>query len=317
MRPDLPLHSARTGRGRLPSLALAVCTALVFGLSLHAQDIEPRAYSNAPVGVNFLITGFAFTHGGLAFDPALPVKDPQLRVAGFAIGYARAVDLWGKSARIDVIVPYSRLSGTARLDGQTVRRKVDGFADSRFRLTINLYGAPALTAKEFAEYRQDLVVGVSLLVSAPASQYDRNRVVNLGTNRWSFKPEVGISKAFGRWLLEGAAAVTLFTTNHDFYGGSTRSQDPLYSVQGHAVYGFRRGLWGSIGATYFMGGQTTLDGTRKEDRQENWRVGGTLAIPLSARASIKIYLSDGVSARTGNNFTLAGVALQVRWGGGL
>ncbi len=303
--------------GAFTAGAVLTCALLAGSLAAAAQDIEPRAYSNAPVGVNFVIAGYAFTDGGVAFDPSLPVKDPQLQTHNFVFGYARVLDLWGKSAKIDLVMPYTWLSGTALYMGQTIQRQVDGFADQKVRLSINLFGAPALTAKEFAKYKQDLIVGLSLQVCAPGSQYDPARLVNIGTHRWFFKPEVGLSKAFGRWTLEGQAAATFFTTNHDFYGGLTRSQDPLFSVQAHVVYSFPKGIWGALDATYFWGGQTTLGGTVKEDRQENWRVGGTLALPIDRRHSVKLYLSNGVSARTGNNFLLAGVALQYRWGGGL
>jgi hypothetical protein len=264
-----------------------------------------------------MIGGYAFTDGGLAFDPALPVTDPKLQTSSFVVGYARVLDLWGKSAKFDAIVPYCWLSGSAKFAGQTIQRDVNGFGDSRFRLSVNFMGAPALRLPEFKGYRQDVIIGVSLQVSVPASQYDPTRMVNIGTHRWFFKPEVGISKALGRWTLEGQAAATFFTTNRDFYGGNTRSQEPLYSVQAHAIYSFRNGMWSSLDATYFTGGRTTLGGTQKEDRQENWRVGGTLSMPINARSSVKFYLSDGVSARTGNNFLMAGVALQYRWGGGL
>jgi hypothetical protein len=38
---------------------------------------------------------------------------------------------------------------------------------------------------------------------------------------------------------------------------------------------------------------------------------------VNARNSAKLYVSSGVSARTGNNFDLVGIAWQYRWGGGL
>jgi hypothetical protein len=297
---------------------VATTTLAVGTLSIaHAQDIEPRAYSNAPIGMNFLIVGYAFTKGALPFDASLPVTNAQLKTSSAVLAYARVLDLWGKSAKFDVIVPYSWLSGSAELAGQPVERNVSGFADSRFRLSVNLYGAPALTLKDFKNYEQDLIVGASLQVSAPSSQYDPSRVVNIGTNRWSFKPEVGISKALGPWTLEFQTAVTFFTDNTDFFGGNTRSQDPIYSMQGHAIYSFPSGIWGSLDVTYFIGGRTTLDGKRNDDLQENWRLGGTLAFPVDVHNSIKFYASSGISARTNNNYDLIGIAWQYRWGGGL
>ena len=207
--------------------------------------------------------------------------------------------------------------GNGGLSGRHDTRTVNGFANPRSALSVNFYGAPALTLKEFADYQQDLIVGASLQVSAPWSQYDSSRVVNIGTNRWSFKPEVGVSKAEGPWTLELSAAATLYTDNNDFYGGSTRAQDPIYSFQAHAIYAFPRGAWGSLDATYFTGGRTTIDGTRNYDLQQNWRVGATLALSIDRLNSIKLYASSGVSARTGNNFDGVGMAWQFRFGGGL
>jgi hypothetical protein len=283
----------------------------------RAQSIEPRAYSNAPVGVNFLLAGPYCTRGGLAFDTSLPLADPKLETTNVVVGYARTLDLWGKSGKFDVIVPYTWLSGTATYRGDAIEREVDGFVDPLFRLSMNFYGAPALTLPEFNAYEQDLIVGASLQVSVPAGQYDSTKLVNIGTNRWSFKPELGVSKALSDLTLEFKAGVTLFTTNDDFYNGNRRSQDPLYSIGAHAIYNFRSGIWASVDATYFAGGRSTLNGALQNDLQRNWRVGGTLSFPVDVRNSIKLYASSGVSARTGNSYDLIGIVWQYRWGGGL
>lgn len=278
-----------------------------------AQEIEPRAFSNAPVGMNFLIAGYAYTQGGLVFDPSLPVKNPELQTQSGVFAYARAVDWWGKSGKVDVTLPYTWLSGTADYDGQTVSRDVAGLADPRFRLSVNLYGAPALGPSEFLHYQQDLIIGASLQLTAPVGQYDDRRLVNIGTNRWSIKPEVGLSKALGRWTLEAAAAATFYSDNEDFFGGRELSKEPIYSLQGHSIYSLGGRRWASLDVTYFTGGETALDGVQRGDLQQNWRVGGTLAIPVDAKNSVKFYASRGVSARTGNNYDLFGVAWQYRW----
>ena len=296
---------------------LGVWALVAVATPVFAQDIEPRAYSNAPIGVNFLIAGYAHTRGGVAFGPSLPITNPDLNTSSAVVAYARVLDLWGMSAKFDATLPYTWLAGTADFRGETVTRKVDGFANSAFRLSINLYGAPALTLKEFADWEQDVIIGASIRVVAPWSQYDDSKLINIGTNRWSFKPEIGISKAIGRWTLEGKAAATFYTDNDDFLGGNTLSQDPLYSLQVHLIYGFRSGIWASVDATYFTGGRTTVNGVLNSDLQQNWRIGGTLAFPVDRENSIKLYVSSGVSARTGNNFDLIGAAWQYRWGGRL
>jgi outer membrane putative beta-barrel porin/alpha-amylase len=296
---------------------LAACALSTSVTAVRAQDIEPRAYSNAPVGVNFLITGYVFTRGGLSFDTAVPVTNAKLRTSSAFLAYARVLDLWGRSGKFDVAVPYTWLSGTADYVGQPTQRIVSGGADPKFRWSINFYGAPATTLKDFAGYRQDAIVGASVEVSMPSGQYDSSRVVNIGTNRWSFKPEIGVSKAVGPWTLELTAAATLYTDNDDFFGGTRRSQDTLYSTQAHVIYGFRSGIWASLDATYFTGGRTTIGGTRSNDLQRNWRMGATVAFPVDVHNSIKLYASSGTSSRTGNDYDLVGIAWQTRWGGGL
>ena len=281
------------------------------------QDIEPRSYSNAPVGVDFLIAGFAYAHGGLSFDPALPITNARLNTSTGVFAYARSLDLWGNSGKFDVIVPYTLLSGSAEYLGEPVHREVSGLNDPRLRVSMNFYGAPALSASEFRDYRQTLLIGASIQVSPPWGQYEAGRLVNIGTNRWSFKPELGISYAVAPWTLEVAFGGTFFTANDQFYPASARTQDALYSLQAHAIYNFRSGVWLSLDVTFFSGGRSAIDGVASNDLQQNSRAGVTLALPLDTRNSIKLYASRGVSARTGNNFDLVGTAWQYRWGAGL
>ena len=295
---------------------LVVGATVCLATTTRAQDIEPRAYANAPVGFNFLVLGYAYTQGGVSFNPSLPITDPQLNTSSAVAAYARAFALWGKSSKLDVIVPYTHLSGSAVYRGETVERRVSGFANPAFRLTVNFLGAPALGMQEFANYQQDLIVGASLRVAPPWGQYDDERLVNIGTNRWTFKPEVGLSKAWGPWVAELALAATLFTDNDDFYGGNRLSQRPLYSTQGHLIYSFRSGVWVSVDATHYTGATTSLNGASNHDLQRNWRSGATLSLPIDRQHSIKLYASSGVTARTGNDFDLIGLAYQYRWAGG-
>jgi hypothetical protein len=299
------------------AVALLLALALAMSAAARSQDIEPRQYTNVPVGMNFLVAGYTYTQGGVAFDSSLPVTKPDLETNSGIVGLSHALDLWGKSGKIDAIVPFTWLSGSALYNGEQISRSVSGFADPLFRLSVNLYGAPAMTLQQLPSYRQDLVVGAALQVSAPLGQYDDTRLVNIGANRWWFRPSIGVSKSLGAWTLEATAAGAFYTDNTDFYGGKTRSQDPIYSAQGHVIRGFARGIWASLSATYYTGGTTEIDGVDKQDLQRNWRVGGTLAFPVDRQNSVKLYASDGVSARTGNSFTLFGIAWQYRWGGGL
>ena len=174
----------RRGSGAYFVLVVALAAAAA---RAAAQDIEPRSYSNAPVGVNFAVAGYGYADGGVAADPSLPLTNAEIKVHSAFLAYARSLDVFGRSGKFDVLLPYAWLKGTAELAGQPHEREVSGFGDPKFRFTVNFYGAPALSLKEFASYRQDLIVGASLQVSAPWGQYDSSKLVNIGTNRWSAK----------------------------------------------------------------------------------------------------------------------------------
>jgi hypothetical protein len=290
---------------------------LLLAGAARAQDLEPRAYINTPVGMNFLVASYGYSEGGVATDASLPIQDAQIQLNNFVLAYARALNVFGKSGKIDFILPTSQLSGSALVAGQSVERDVVGFGDPRFRFSVNFYGAPALSLKEFKDYKQNTIVGASLQVSLPLGQYDTSKAVNIGTNRWSFKPGIGVSKALGAFKLELSTDVTFYTNNGDFFNGHTLEQDPLYSAQVHVTYDFGRGMWAAVDGTYYRGGGTTINGVASNNLQENSRVGATFAMPVNKYNSIKLYVSTGLSTRTGTNFTTGGIAWQYRWGAGL
>jgi hypothetical protein len=279
--------------------------------------MEPRAYTNAPIGLNFLIAGYGYLWGDVLVDPSLPIKDVNAEAHTVVINYVRVFDFLGQSGKVALVAPYAHLLASGDVVGQARAVDRSGLGDIALRLSLNLYGAPALSLQQFRDYRQDTIVGVTFLATAPTGQYDPQKLVNIGTHRWSFRPELGISKALGRWTLEAAAGVTFFTDNDQFLGANVRSQEPLYGVQAHVIYNFRPSLWAALDGTYYRGGRTLVNGEPNNDLQENARWGVTLAQALGRNHSIKLYFNSGVTARTGTNFNTIGVAWQYRGGAGL
>ena len=302
----------------LPYTALLAVTLSLASLQgARAQQLDPRTYSNQPIGLNFLLATYQYSWGDVVSDPSLPIKNADAKVNAVVLGYSRVLDFWGESGTLAVVLPYAWISANGEVEGQAKNVDRSGFADLGLRLSVNLLGAPALSLKEFRDYRQDTILGVSLVVTAPTGQYDSTKLINVGTNRWSFRPEVGVSKALGQWVLEGAASVAFFTDNNEFLGNNVRSQEPLYALQAHAIYNFNPKLWGALDWTYYVGGRTSVNGTLNEDLQSNARWGATLGQSLDTHNSIKLYLYSGLYARTGTNFTTIGLAWQYRWGAGL
>jgi Putative MetA-pathway of phenol degradation len=296
------------------ALLLALLLAALLPIRpLHAQQLEPRAYAPSPVGVNVVIVGDAVSTGDLSFDPSIPVTNGHADLNIAAGGYLRTLDLFGRSANIGFLVPYVHGDVSGLLLGQYASAHRSAFGDPSVRLAVNLYGAPAMTPKEFAAYHEGTIVGASLVVVAPLGAYDSSKLVNVGANRWAFKPELGLSRAVGPWTFEGDVAAWLFTDNGDFYGGRTRSQDPISALQLHVIYTFRPRLWLAVDSTYYNGGRTTINGKRNFDLQQNSRAGITLALPIGRQQALKVAYSKGARTRIGGDFDTVGVSYSYAW----
>jgi len=287
---------------------------LLIGAPLRAQDLEPRAYTASPIGLHFLVAGLNRSSGGVVVDPSLPIEDVEARVGSLFVGAGTTFALFGRSALFLAAVPWARAKASGRIGENAAEATRSGLVDPRLKLSVNLLGGRALKPKEFATVRRATIAGVSLSVVPPLGQYDRTKLVNIGANRWSFKPEFGISRAIRRWTIEGYAGVWLFTTNDTFYTGSSiRTQDPITALQGHASYTMRPRLWLALDGTWYSGGATTVDGVAKGDLQRNSRLGATLSVPINARQSAKVAFSTGATTRIGGDFNTIGVSWQLSW----
>jgi len=288
--------------------------------ALFAQTLEPRLYSNAPTGLNFLVVGYAHTEGALAENIIPTLTHPKLKADIAVFAYARFLNVMGNSAKVDVIVPSLCLHGTATYQGAPATREVCGLGDIKGRFSVNLWGAPALSLKEFTTYKPDTIIGASVQVTAPSGQYDESKLVNISAHRWAIKPGLGLSKTISDFTVELATDVEFYSTNSDGFSGSSRKQAPLYSAQVHGIYNFMPGFWMGLDANYYGGGAyttTTALGSKTDDPLKNSRYGATLALPVNRYNSVKLYANAGIFARTGTDFTMGGVTWQYRFGAGL
>jgi hypothetical protein len=296
------------------SALLFACVGFVNPIASIAQDLEPRAYAASPVGVNFVVVAAGRSSGDVLVDPSLPVEDVNATVNSATIGAGTTFRFFGRTALAVAAFPYVRAHVTGKVQEATATASRSGLADPRLKLSVNLLGGRAQTAGEFAGAKRPTIVGVSLSVVPPLGQYDRSKLINLGANRWSFKPEVGISHLIGKWTVDGYAGVWLFTTNNAFYTGSSiRTQQPVFALQGHVSYTVKPRLWVAFDGTWYSGGTTNVNGIDKGDVQRNSRVGATFSLPLMRQQSLKFAYTRGATTRVGAHFTTFNLGWQLSW----
>jgi hypothetical protein len=276
--------------------------------------MEPRAYSPSPVGTNFVLAAIGGSRGALLFDPTTPITDASADLALTTVGYGRTFGLAGRQGLVAIAIPYAWGEAEGLVEGESRRRDLAGFGDLRVKASLNLMGPKAMSVEEFRKAPRRTILGISLAVQAPTGMYNETKLINLGTNRWSFKPEVGVSIPVGRWYVDVYAGAWFFTTNEHFYpGDATRRQDPLLVMQTHASYTFKNRAWIAIDATWYGGGRSTVDSNPPSSRQSNSRLGGTFSMPITARQSLKVAASTGATTRTGTDFDTILLAWQFAW----
>ena len=297
-----------------------LCVFLIVGLSFSclAQELEPRRWSHLPTGANFVGAGYAYTKADISFDPVLRIENGKMELHTWAARYIRTFELFEKSARIDLVQAYQRgrWHGLVNDVPKSVRR--GGLSDSLLRFAINLYGASPLKGKEFAAYRAkvdvETIVGTALVVQLPTGEYKDGKLINLGTNRYTFRPQLGVVHNRGKWSMELTGEVYIFTDNNDFYNGNKLENDPFYTLQTHLVYTFRPGLWAAAGAGYGYGGESTVNGEKKNDRKESLAWTFSFGYPITPQLGVKVgYLGIRKQKSTGQDSDSIAVAFSFYW----
>jgi hypothetical protein len=297
---------------------VSVCIVLCGGQVAMAQTLAPRAYVITPVNGNAITLSWSFYDGGLNLNGAVPVTGATGAYHVPALSYYHSFRLFGRSANITGLLAYGvgTFQGAVLGNQQQVYRS--GLLDVGLRFSVNLKGGPAMSAKEFAKWKQKALLGASLVVVAPTGQYNPMHLVNWGTHRWAFKPELGYSQRWGNWLLDAYGGVWFFTTNSAFFSipkPQPQTESPIGSLEGHLSYDFsKQRCWASLDGNFWFGGTTSLNGVSNHvTRQTSQRIGGTVALPLSKHQTIKISYSDGTYVRFGGNYQNVSVAWQYSW----
>jgi len=295
--------------------ATLILPCLFGGLSTvgSAQELVPAAYTPAPVGVNLVTIAGVYSNGDVSFDPSLPVEDVRARIYAWSVGYARTFGFFGRAANFAVQLPYVAGDLEGLYIGEQTSVERSGLADAVLRFGFNLFGVPAMEPEEFAGYRPRTLLGGSLLVRAPTGEYDPSRLINIGANRWGFKPEIGLAHVAGKWVFDVYLGAWLFTENSDFYGGQTRVQESILSTQAHVRYVFGRGSWVALDGNFWHGGRSRVDGIANDDLQNNSRFGLTAAWQVAPRHGLRLAASRGAFTRIGGDFNSVGLSYSYNW----
>jgi hypothetical protein len=286
-----------------------------------AQDLAPRAYLITPVRSNAVTLTYSLTDGNVNLDGSLPVTDATVKLNTPIASYVRSMGIAGRSANVLVALPYGVGDFQGKLSGNQTDVYRSGLLPLTFRFSMNLKGGPSMDIREFLRWHQKLLIGASIKVVPPTGQYDPTKLINLGSNRWSFKPEVGLSRRWGHWILDTYGGAWLYTVNPKFFsenafskGINRQTQSPMGSFEGHFSYDVKKRAWASLDGNFWFGGATSLNGvSNPATSNRNSRLGGTVSLPVTKHQSVKFGYSNGAYIHYGGNFQNVSVAWLYSW----
>jgi hypothetical protein len=296
---------------------LTSVAAISFPSIVFAQFSDPRTYLNMPVGLNQLELDYAHVSADASIDTSLVVEGAHLDGNAAASVYTRSFGVLQHLAWAKASVPWASVTGS--VPGAGISRSVSGFGDASLQLTALLRGGPALSVQDFESYVPATTVGVSLTITGPTGEYDPNRLLNLGSDRWSFKPQFAVSHPFGpdhRWEIDGYASVSLFTDNTNYHGHEVLRQEPLFGLEGHISHDLTPDLWASLDASYAFRGDTVVDGVHQHDPQEALILGAETSWSPNPHNSIALVLAKAVVHQNAPTYTGVTIKYSYTWAQG-
>ncbi len=281
---------------------------------IRSQEIEPRSYAVVPKGLHAMALAYTFSSGNVIMAGSSPVQNLDVTNNVFNIGYVQTFTLFDKLARVAVSLPFGYLHGTAKFQGIDTAGSRTGLYDGRIKFGVNLLGSPALAPQDFQKFQEHTVFGASVVISVPVGQYYPSKLINLGSNRWGFKPELGLSHREGRLFYEIYSGVWIYTKNTDFFKSYVQQESGLFSFQAHVDYTFKHGKYLALNGGFIDGGETSLNGMEQHDEEENWRLGATFSSPIfNSHQSIKAMVNTGIATKAGQNYTALTIVYQYSW----
>ncbi len=203
---------------------LMVMVALLFPAAPATAD-NARDWQNLPINTPVAFAYYYHMDSNTSLDTALPVRNASTEINAGLLRFAYAFDAGnGKSSGVQVLQTFADVDFS--LGGTPFDKSRRGLGDTTVILATNLFGGPAYTVDEFVKAKPETFLTAALWVTAPTGRYDPKKVINLGANRWAFKPQLAFGHPFGKSWIEANAWLQFFTDNDDYLNGRTLNRIP-------------------------------------------------------------------------------------------
>ena len=270
-------------------LTYLFCLVLLMNSTLFAQDLEPRRWTPLPAGTSIIGVHYGNISGDIGFDPVLKIEDAEVDRDLVIVSYTHFFSVAGESLRFDILLPWHNVKWDGLLNGEPADAQRTDIGDPRFRLSATLFDSSTQSSETSDDSKEigTTVVGAAISVTVPWGEYYDEKLLNIGTNRYTIRPQIGVVHTRGPWSYELTGSIFFFTDNDRFYNGNKLEQDHFYAVQTHIIRVFSPGVWGSVSAGYGKGSQTTVNGRENDDKRDGFITALSFGLPIAANQGLK------------------------------
>jgi hypothetical protein len=282
-----------------------------------ATDDGARAFWKARVGTQV----FAFSYlrwdinaaDSQQFDPAHYIyPNSDIEASVFLAMWGRHFTLFNRPStfslalaggnvdvEVDTTVTPPEFLPPGVVPGVSFSQSASGYADPSASLLINLVGTPPLKSNvDLLNYEPTWTLDAQVMLAVPIGEFDSDKVVNLGLNRWWGRIALPMKYHFGVFApgymssFELIPSVWLFAENDDFVG-QTLKNDPLWQLEAHLTHDFTSSFFGSLDALYRSGFKSEINGMEVGDDVDVGNVGFTFSFQVTDNVILRTsYLSN-------------------------
>ena len=184
--------------------------------------------------------------------------------------------------------------------GTAFSQSSSGFADPSMQLVVNLFGTPPLKANfDLLNYEPTWTLDAAVMLGVPIGEYNDNKLVNLGLNRWFGRIAFPIKYHFGVFTrgymssFELTPSIWLFAENDGFMGQKLEN-DPMWQLEAHLTHDFTPSFFGSLDMLYRSGFQSEIDGIAVGEDLDIGDLGFTLNYQVTDNLAIRTGFSSNV-----------------------
>ena len=301
----------------LALVALAIAVPLISG-PVIAQDDGARSYWKGRAGTN--VMSFQYLNmnlqasDALQFDPShyiYPAADAEADI--FVLSYARHMTLFNRPSilsanlvggsvdvEFDTTLTPPEFLPPGVVPGTSFSQSASGYADPSVQLDVNLFGTPPINAIfDYLNYEPTWTLDAAFMLGVPLGQYDNDKVVNLGLNRFygrfafPFKYHFRVFTAGYMSSVEVIPSVWIFTENDDFLGQNLQN-DPMWQLEAHWTHDFTRHFYGSIDLLYRNGFQSEINDVKLGSDLEIGNLGFTLNFQVTDNVTVRTSFSSNI-----------------------